>query len=572
MNDHAISTFMKDEIKAFALQNALEHGGTPNMGPIIGKMMAAHPELRSDPKALSIQVSEVLQEIRSLNIEEMERLLEILGGAPDLRKRERNDPMVPLEDTDGEHIRMRFAPGPSGPLHIGHTRAAILNDEYCKRYNGQFLLRLEDTNPEKIDPEAYGMIPEDLDWLDVMVHETFIQSDRFEIYYEVIGQLIEKGVAYVCTMEAEKWRELKSRSIPCEEREQPTEVQMEKWDRMLEGCYDEGEASLVIKTDLDHKNPAVRDFVGIRIKHTPHPRTGDRYHLYPLYNLSVAIDDHLMGCTHILRGKDHLNNTLRQKFVFSHMGWKLPHFTHYGLVSIPDTLLKTSLIKEQISSGEFQGWDDIRLGTVRALSAKGILSDAIRKYWVDVGVKSVDISFSWETLESINRELIDPKCPRYFFVKDPIQMEIKTNEDIKGKAPLYPGRPELGMRDYHFTPLDGGVRVYLPREDIEVLKKGAMIRLKDLCNVELEDDDGSIGRIKKIDIKTLKARGGHIIHWVPDRSLECQISLSDGTKLNGLTETSTLNAAKDGAVVQFERVGYCKMRFDGTIKGNFTHL
>ncbi len=160
---------------------------------------------------------------------------------------------------------MRFAPGPSGPLHLGHTRVAILNDEYCKRYDGKFINRVEDTNPDKIDPDAYDMIPQDLEWLGVKVHQTVIQSDRFEFYYDLARQLIEKGHAYICTCPVEDWRKMKEESRPCPHRDLPKEVQMEQWERMLAGHYGEEKAVFVVKTDLHHPNPAIRDFVGFRI-------------------------------------------------------------------------------------------------------------------------------------------------------------------------------------------------------------------------------------------------------------------------------------------------------------------
>lgn len=571
MNDQYFSYYMKDEIRAFALQNAIEHGGKCSVGPIMGKMMASHPELRKDPKSLSAEIIKAVKEVNELDPQQQKELLDSLGPPPELKKRKRKDPLVPLKGADDGKVRMRFAPGPSGPLHIGHTRAAILNDEYCRRHGGEFILRIEDTNPEKIDPDAYDMIPEDLDWLGIDLHETYIQSERFDTYYQIVKELIEIGKAYVCTIDPEEWRELKSRSIPCKERDKPVDEQLESWDRMREGHFSEGEASLVIKTDLEHRNPAVRDFVGIRIKHTPHPRTGDRYHLYPLYNLSVAIDDHLMGCTHILRGKDHLNNTIRQEYVFNHMGWGLPNFIHYGLVSIPDTLLKTSLIKEQITKKQFEGWDDIRLGTVRALAARGFQPEAIRRYWLGVGVKPVDITFSWETLESINRELIDLESKRFFFVIDPVKIKIRTDKNLEGKAPLHPEKPSLGVRNFNLIPKDGCINVFVQRQDIKGFTRDDIIRLKDLVNLKLVDEKGYVSIPVKKDLKTLRDEGGHIIHWAPSDSVKCEMHTSEGRVFKGLVEPSAQTSAINCEPVQFERVGYCKLRKNDIIHANYTH-
>jgi glutamyl-tRNA synthetase len=562
---------MMDEIRIFALMNALDHNGKAGMGPVMGKMMASHPELREDPRALSAMIKKILEEVNDMSMDSQAEMLERLGGPIEMDKRERKDPLVDLDGATKGKVRMRFAPGPSGPLHIGHTRAAILNDEYCRRYNGTFILRLEDTNPEKIDPEAYSMIADDLEWLGVDIDEKYIQSERFEKYYEMSEDLIGRGAAYVCTMDIEEWRDLKSRSVPCEERELSPEDQLEKWDRMKEGHYSEGEASLVIKTDLHHKNPAVRDFVGFRIRNSPHPLTGDRYHIYPLYNLSVAIDDHLMGCTHILRGNDHLNNTIRQEYVYRHMGWSLPIFIHYGLVSIPDTLLKTSLIREEILRGNFSGWSDVRLGTVRALANRGFDPDSIRKYWAEVGIKPVDIKFSWETLETMNREIIDESSNRYFFVKDPMNLTIRSDGTLKSKAPIHPGHPERGYRKYELKPVNGVIDVLIPRQETDLLIEGSIIRLKDLVNVKVEDTKKLSGSVCVLSMEDLREKGVPIIEWTPVGSPECFVSMPDGKIIKGKMEPIAKETGTIDRSVQFERFGFCRIAGIDPFRCNFTH-
>ena len=346
---------------------------------------------------------------------------------PSLAKKEKKVRTYELPELKGAEqgkTVMRIAPGPSGPLHIGHTRVSVLNDEYTKKYEGKLILRFEDTNPEKIDPDAYDMIPEDLDWLGVRIHEKFIQSERFQMYYDLTRTLIEQGNAYVCTCDPEDWRKKKEAKTACPCRDLPVNEQLERYDRLLSGGYGAGEAIAVVKTDIAHPNPAVRDFVALRLVDAPHPLTGSRYCAYPMMNLSVAADDHYMGMTNVIRGKDHLNNTERQKYIFGYMGWKMPEYLHYGLVNIPDTVLKTSLIKQSIREGEYSGWNDVRTGTVRALERRGIRPEAIRRYWIESGIKSVDIEFSWDNLYGMNRQIIDPVSHRYFFVEKPVRYDI----------------------------------------------------------------------------------------------------------------------------------------------------
>ena len=360
-------------IKKYALQNAVFFKGTANPKAVVGKVLGENPEYRSKAGELTPLIESIVADINRMSFEEQTKALEKID--PSLLTKEKKERVYLLPElrnaADGKVV-MRIAPGPSGPLHIGHTRVSILNDEYVKRYSGKLIARYEDTNPEKIDPDAYRMIPEDLDWLGVKIHENVIQSDRFGIYYDFTKKLIETGHAYVCTCKGDDWREMKEEKKGCPCRDLPANVQLERYDGLLNGSYGEGEAVAVVKTELDHPNPAIRDFVALRVVGHPHPRTGDRYCAYPMMNLSVAIDDHLLGVTHVIRGKDHLNNTLRQEYIFNYFGWKKPEYYHYGLVNIPDTVLKTSLIKESIRSGEYSGWDDVRTGTVRAIERRGI--------------------------------------------------------------------------------------------------------------------------------------------------------------------------------------------------------
>ena len=366
-----MSDQIEETIRKFALQNAVFFKGTANPKAVVGKILGGCPELRSKAGEITPLINQIVAEVNAMGLEAQTKALQEMDSSMLVKeKKERKYELPELDGVDGGVV-MRIAPGPSGPLHLGHTRVSILNDEYVKRYGGDLVLRFEDTNPEKIDPEAYDMIPEDLEWLSVKCNRRYIQSDRFEMYYDHTRKLLEMGHAYVCTCNAEHWRELKEKKQACPCHDLPVEDQLERYDRFLNGDYAEGEAVVVVKTDLCHPNPAVRDFVALRLVDAPHPLTGDKYVAYPMMNLSVAIDDHEMGMTHVIRGKDHLNNTFRQEYIFDYFGWKKPVYYHYGLVNIPDTVLKTSLIRQSIGQGEYSGWDDVAVSGPRPSGGTG---------------------------------------------------------------------------------------------------------------------------------------------------------------------------------------------------------
>ena len=535
-------------IRKYALQNAFQYDGKATMGAVLGKVMAESPELRSKAREISGLAKKIVEEVNRLSSEEQRSALEKL--APELLVKEvkmREFGLPDLPNVQGE-VRMRMAPNPSGPLHVGHSRMAILNDEFVKRYGGICYNRFEDTDPARIDPNGYDTIPEDFEWLGVRIDKTIIQSERFEIYYDIAKKLLEMGKAYVCTCKPDEWRDLKNHKEPCPHREQPLSEQMTRWDKMFDGSYKPEEASLIVKTDLQHPNPAIRDFVGLRIDDTPHPRTGTRYRVYPLMNLAVAVDDHLLDLTHVLRGKDHLNNTYRQEYLYDYFGWKKPVYIHYGRVSIEDAQLSTSKMAKGIREGQYTGWDDPQLGTLRALRRRGIRPESLRRYWIETGMKEVDIEFSWKTLYSFNREIIDSDADRFFFVNDPIKLEIAGAKDLHGRAPKHPDHPERGFREFM---LGTEPSVYVSRDDLP--EGRSRLRLKDLCNIDIVDGKAHYAGN---DISVLK-EGVPIAHWAPASSFDAEVLMTDGSVKKGKAEP--LLAAAKGKVVQLERFAFVRV-------------
>ena len=535
-------------VRKYALQNAVFYNGKATVGAVMGKVMAENPSLRSRAKEVSSTTWSIVAEVNAMSPEAQAMALEEI--APELLVRESKPKDFDLPDLAGVSgpVRMRVAPNPSGPLHIGHSRMAILNDEYVQRYGGSCINRFEDTDPARIDPSGYDTIPTDLEWLGVRIDETVIQSDRFELYHDIAKKLLDMGKAYVCACDPEEWRGLKAKKRPCPHRESSADEQAERWDRMFDGTYSQEEASLVVKTDLSHPNPAIRDFVGLRIDETPHPRTGSKYRVYPLMNLAVAVDDHDLGLTHVLRGKDHLNNTYRQRYVYQYLGWTEPVYVHYGRVSMDDVQLSTSKMSAGISTGLYSGWDDPQLGTLSALRRRGIDPRAIRRYWIETGIKEVDIAFSWKTLFAFNKDIVDDGAGRFFFVDSPVKMPLQAQTSLVANAPVHPAHPERGVRKLT-VPKGGAVLV----SGSDTPAEGERLRLKDLCNAVYRDgalhDDGN-------DLSVLK-EGVRIVHWVPEGSPEAEVLMTDGTLRKGMAEEGL--AAARGSIVQLERFGFVRV-------------
>jgi glutamyl-tRNA synthetase len=527
------------------MSEAAQYGGARSKS-VIGKAMGKHPELRSSAQEVMQVIDEVIDEVNKMDPKDLEPYAPLKK-----KKQEKAKPreLPPLNKTD--KVVLRFAPGPSGPLHLGHTRALALNNYYKKRYDGKLVLRLEDTNPNAIDEKAYDLIQEDLDWLGIEADEVVIQSNRIDIYYEDIRKIISNGGAYITKSDAEEWRELKRQSKAHPDRDCSPEIQMEEFDSLLNGDH----GIVVIKTNLDDPNPALRDFVALRVVDSPHPLQGDKYRLWPLYNFAVAVDDYRLGITHVLRGKDHLNNTEKQQWIYKYLGWKEPEFIHYGLVAIPNTNLKTSKIRESIINGEFTGWDDCRLATIKALARRGYSSETFLKYWENSGLKEVDIKFSWQNFDALNKDLIDSKSKRLFFVPDPTEFTIETEDNLEKEAPWHPDNKSLGNRE---ETISSGSKIYLPSKDLESLDDGSELRLKNLCNVITKGDRLVFSGFEH-------KKGVPILQWCSSNQ-PIEVSYPNGEKVSGLVEDNI--SLLDGNVVQFERTGF--VRLEGA-KAFFLH-
>jgi len=542
---------IRDLIEKYALQNAVKYKAAPNSGAVMGKLMGEHPELRAQAKEISPLVREVLAEVEKGSPEEWQRRLEAL--APELLEelsmhKEPEKGLPALEGAEGGVV-MRFAPNPNGPPTLGSARGIIVNSEYVKKYGGKFIIRFDDTDPVKKRPmpEAYGWYLEDCEWLDAKPDEVVIASERVSLYYGVAEELIRRGGAYVCRCEQAVFKEHKDKGIPCIHRQQTPEENLELWKRMLDGGFAEGQAVLRVKTDMHHKDPAIRDWPAARIVTAPHPLVGTRYRVWPLLDFESAIEDHLLGTTHILRGKDLADSEARQKYLYGHLGWTYPRVIHWGRIKIHQFgSFSTSKLRAAIEKGEYTGWDDPRVPTVRAMRCRGLRPEALRKFMIDLGVGETDISISMDSIYAENRKLIDADANRYFFVWDPVALEIEGDVPSQAKAPLHPAVAR-GFRD-----IPAGNRIFVCRSDLAGMNIGDRIRLKDFCNIEVTSLEPARARFAGTKVeKRMK-----IIHWAPQDGVAVRVLRPDGID-EGVGERGI--AGELDRVVQFERYGFVRI-------------
>lgn len=564
---------MRSMLKNYALINALKYGGKANPKAVAGMAFSEDASLKSQASEVFRITDEVVREVNAMAPEAQRSAADSIGLAVNKEKPKPQEHVLPkLPNAEKyKRIHVRFAPNPDSVIHLGNTRAAILSDEYAKMYCGLFTLRFEDTSPsvKPPEPEAYEIIKADLKWLGIHWDEEFIQSDRLPLYYEYAEKLLALGGAYICSCPTEEFRKLITERKPCPCRDLPPEEHLFRWKCMLDGKTKKGGSVMRVKTDLGHPNPAIRDWPAMRIDTKAHPRLGTKYRVWPLYNFAAGIDDHLMRITHILRGKEHEVNMIRQKYMSRYYGWDYPDAIHYGRLKIEGTVLSKSKIRQGIIDGQYKDWSDTRLGTIAALRLRGYLPETIRHLILDVGVRPSEAMISWENLDSINRKLLDPVVKRFVFVLDPKPFEITgLNSEHIAKIPLHPDHPEWGSRPFSVRPGKG--TILIPSADADNLKVGSAFRMMNLFNVEVTEPGQ--GKFLSEDVADAKRLGARILQWLPaGTGAPLSIIRPDAKADTGVVDLAATEAVLP-ATFQFYRYGFVKVyREDDGVKGYFAH-
>lgn len=377
--------------RAYALKNALHYKGKANQGAVISGLFAEGLK-KEDVKKYAKEINEIVNSVNKLSLEEQEKEYEKLKD--EVSQRENREGLDELPDIPKKGVVMRFRPAPSGPLHVGHIISNMVSSLYVKKYGGKFFIIIDDTSPEKALAESYANIKRDCDWVFGNVTKYINSSDRMKLYYKYAEKLIEKNAAYICTCSPEKFKGFSELKENCPCRNNNKKENLYRWGKMLSKLpkenYKAGEAVLRFKSSMQDSNPAMRDFPLARINEGEHPKQKKKYRVWPLMNLAVSVDDIELGMTHIVRGKDHMDNAKRQKKIFDIFGKKFPWTYFIGRIKFKDLILSKRKLNTMISSGEFSGEDDEKIPTISSLRKRGYKPEAFVKFIEQRGLTEVD--------------------------------------------------------------------------------------------------------------------------------------------------------------------------------------
>ena len=364
------------------------------------------------------------------------------------------------------------------------------------------------------------------------------------IYLEYAKQMLESGFGYICQCTALEFKTLRDNSQSCVCRGKTVEENLSDWLAMNDGSIEEGGAVVRVKTDLELPNPALRDWPALRIQHSPHPMVGDSYKVWPLLDFQSAIEDYLQGVTHIVRGKDLMDSTRKQTLLYNHFGWDYPEPLYWGRVKVHEFGgFSTSGMRADIAEGKFEGWNDSRLPTISALKRRGFDPQAIRDFWLDLGLTQKDISISMQTIESFNSSVIDSVCERRSFVRNPRALSFNmVGSELPEKLQIarHPHDEIEGFREWKIS----------DKFVIEDTDYSEQLRLKDFADISINHNDALVDSLERSDKRP-------IVHWLPiNQSRMARLTSPSGSGFRveeGLIENFEL---VEGAIVQLERVGF----------------
>ncbi|MGI0010641.1 MAG: glutamate--tRNA ligase, partial [Nitrosopumilaceae archaeon] len=470
---------LRKAIRGIALQNASEHEGKTRNETVISKILGSRPDLRSKTKEIIPLISEVVSEINRLSLVAQKSELE--SNFPEIfatKPKQERIGLPPLEGAENGKVVTRFPPEPNGYPHIGHAKAAIIDEEYAKMYNGKLILRFDDTNPENERLEYYAAIKVGLDWLGVKYDRVKNTSDDIELIYKKGLQMIESNHAYVCTCNQEIISKNRRGMKSCKCRSGDLDQNTKRWHDMFEK-YKPGEAIVRFRGDMESDNTVMRDPALFRIIEGNHPLLMDKYRVWPNYDFAVAIEDSIDGVTHAFRTKEYeLRNELYYA-ILDRLEMRKPKMLEFSRLEFEGMPVSKRILKPLVEEGQVSGYDDPRLPTLEAMRRRGIVPEAIRKFVLSLSFTKSDTLAPFDTLESFNRKIIDATSIRLFMVTEPVKLTVKNNKVTSVELTNHPQR-DIGKRKVE---IDGVF--YVSGSDVKDLKVGDQLRLIELYNVKI---------------------------------------------------------------------------------------
>lgn len=405
---------------------------------------------------------------------------------------------IDLPGAEMGKVIVRFPPEASGYLHIGHAKAALLNQHYAQAYKGKLIMRFDDTNPAKENVEFEQAILEDLKLLEIQPDRFTHSSDYFELMLEYCEKLIKEGKAYADDTPADIMRDQREKKEPSANRDNSVDKNIKMWNEMKAGSEKGQQCCIRAKMFYDSLNGAMRDPTIYRCKPEPHPRTGTKYNVYPTYDFACPIVDSVEDVTLTLRTTEYLDRDDQFYWFIDALGLRRPHIWAYSRLNMTNTVLSKRKLTWFVNEGLVDGWDDPRFPTVRGIVRRGMTVEGLKQFIIAQGSSRSVVFMEWDKIWAFNKKVIDPIAIRYTALNNnelvPVKIDGASDDTLTVQN--HPKDPSIGTKK-----IKVGANILIERIDAETLVEENNATFVHWGNILIKKINKTNGVITSVDGK-----------------------------------------------------------------------
>ncbi|XP_075982844.1 glutamyl-prolyl-tRNA synthetase isoform X3 [Anticarsia gemmatalis] len=410
--------------------------------------------------------------------------------------RQQEGKFIELPHAEMGKVVVRFPPEASGYLHIGHAKAALLNQYYQQAFQGTLVMRFDDTNPAKENAEFEKVILEDVEMLEIKPDMFTHTSQYFDLMLQLCEKLIKEGKAFVDDTPAEQMKNEREQKIDSKNRSNSVEKNLQLWEEMKKASDVGVQCCVRAKIDMQSANGCMRDPTIYRCKPETHPRTGTQYKVYPTYDFACPIVDSIEGVTHVLRTMEYHDRDPQFYWFIEALGLRKPYIWEYSRLSMTNTVLSKRKLTWFVEQGLVDGWDDPRMPTVRGVLRRGMTVEGLRQFIQAQGSSRSVVFMEWDKIWAINKKVIDPIAPRYTALEsNPVPVNLKGVTESTLSVALHPKNPDVGNKQVWVAP-----RLLIDQVDAKTLKEGENATFINYGNIMIDKIHKSAdGTVTSID-------------------------------------------------------------------------
>ncbi|XP_055526101.1 bifunctional glutamate/proline--tRNA ligase isoform X2 [Wyeomyia smithii] len=425
----------------------------------------------------------------------------IVRGASNEKSAERKQEgkFVDLPGAEMGKVVVRFPPEASGYLHIGHAKAALLNQYYQQAFQGKLIMRFDDTNPAKENVHFEKVILEDLEMLQIKPDLFTHTSQYFDLMLQYCECLMKDGKAYVDDTEPEQMKKEREERVVSKNRNNSFEKNLSMWKEMINGTEAGQKCCVRAKIDMSSANGCMRDPTIYRCKNEPHPRTGTKYKVYPTYDFACPIVDAIENVTHTLRTMEYHDRDDQFYWFIEALGLRRPYIWEYSRLNMTNTVLSKRKLTWFVDQGLVDGWDDPRFPTVRGILRRGMTVDGLKEFIIAQGSSKSVVFMEWDKIWAFNKKVIDPIAPRYIALENKNRVVVNVSDaNLETvKVPVHPKNTDIGTKTVWIGP-----RILIDYADAIELKEGENATFINWGNIAINKvHKDANGKITSVDAR-----------------------------------------------------------------------